>query len=95
MGVVSINLEMDVEQWYRGIPKKSAQGHEGRSKVINRLLRKYIQAQLGDKTALHVDDLTPSQLIFAAITSKTQEEWCEIEFRRAMLLRETLVDLIE
>ncbi len=96
MGVVSINLEMDVEQWYRGIPKKSREPyHEGRSKVVNRLLRKHIQAQLGDGEAKIVEDLSSKELLWCAITKKKQSQWNEVEWRRALLLRDTLLELIE
>ena len=96
MGVVSINLEMEVEQWYRGIPKKSKEPyHEGRSKVVNRLLRQHIRSQLGDDDAKIVEDLTSKELLWCAITKKKQSQWNEVEWRRALLLRDTLLELIE
>ena len=57
MGVVSINLDLEVESWFRGIK------NQGRSAVVNRVLKLHIRSKLGDADATPASELTQKQLI--------------------------------
>ena len=89
MGVVSINLDLEVETWFRGIK------NQGRSAVVNRVLRNHIRSKLGDAEATPAQELSPKQLIWLAMTKHRSEEWDMDKMRRLNAFRDALLHEIE
>ena len=68
MGVVSVNLSLQVETWYRGCPSGQ------RSEIINRALTDHIRVQLGDIYAMKVGQVEKMQLLQHAVQEFLMDE---------------------
>jgi len=90
MGVVSINLDLEVESWFRGIK------NQGRSAVVNRVLRNHIRSKLGDADATPAEDLTAKQLIWLAFRKNMDSSgWSTDKWQKVNALRDALLQEIE
>nr|AXH79533.1 MAG: hypothetical protein [Circular genetic element sp.] len=90
MGVIPINFSPEVEVFIKGSRKGT------RSQVVDRVMKKYIQAQLSDSEATTVDDCSIPQLINIVINRSHKiethnQDW----FDRALVLRDILIKHLE
>jgi uncharacterized protein (DUF2252 family) len=87
MGVIPINFSPEVESFIKGNRAGT------RSAVVDRVMKKYIQAKLSDTSSSLVEDLTAEQLINAAtvrymIREKTNTAYLD----RLIQLRDILLE---
>ena len=90
MGVIPINFSPEVEVFIKGSRKGT------RSQVVDRVMKKYIQAQLSDNELATVEDTPIPSLIAAAISRAHKidihsQDW----FERALVLRDILIKHLE
>jgi hypothetical protein len=90
MGVIPINFSPEVEVFIKGSRKGT------RSQVVDRVMKKYIQAQLGDGEMRTIIEATASELTAAALSkshdiTNHNQEW----YDRAILLRDIFLKHLE
>ena len=90
MGVIPINFSPEVEVFIKGSRKGT------RGQVVDRVMKKYIQAQLSDNELATVEDTPIPSLIAAAISRAHKidihsQDW----FERALVLRDILIKHLE
>jgi hypothetical protein len=90
MGVIPINFSPEVEVFIKGNRAGT------RSAVVDRVMKKYLQARLGDETSALIDDSTIQQLTAACIARHQDlEQWNQDWMDQAMVLRGLFIKHLE
>lgn len=89
MGVITLNVSIEVEQWYRGLPKGK------RSKIVNECLANYIRARLGDRSANTVFHLSSAELVAEAIERIPDELYDVLDKQIIRMAKDHFLDVIE
>jgi hypothetical protein len=88
MGVISLNVSLEVEQWYRGLPRGK------RSEILDRHLRDYVRARLGDQSSASAWTLSPIELIDIAIEKVPEAIYDDYDILQWMNAQDKLKDMI-
>jgi len=90
MGVIPINFSPEVEVFIKGNRAGT------RSQVVDRVMKKYLQSQLGDESSSLVEDATIQQLTAACIARhQSLEDWNQDWMDQAMVLRGLFIKHLE
>jgi len=90
MGVIPINFSPEVEVFIKGNRPGT------RSQVVDRVMKKYLQSQLGDEQSALIEDSSIQQLTAACIARHQDlENWNQDWMDRAMILRDVFIKHLE
>jgi len=90
MGVIPINFSPEVEVFIKGNRAGT------RSAVVDQVMKKYLQARLGDEEAALIIDSSIQQLTAACIARHQDlANWSQEWMDRAMILRDVFIKHLE